>query len=111
MKKMSLQTLQEEYEEKNKLRLDRDISHDEFYLWLAERIGVDENDLPVGLDVLENSKDSSFNDIPLKLWDHRDPFVRSKAARAGMKSWSLSNTVCVLKCVARKSVLDHSKVF
>lgn len=99
--------MQEEYNIKRKEYLDGKISHMDFYLWLADRIGIDYTYLLVELEVLKRSSDKHFNDIPLKWWDSEDAIVRSKASRAGMKQWSLSDTVCVLKTVARRLV-DNS---
>jgi len=75
------------------------MSHQEYYLWLGEFIGATERHLP-RVDV-KASTDDSFNDIPLMLWDRRDPIIRLLASAKGL-AWSLSDTVCVLKAIARK---------
>jgi hypothetical protein len=97
-------TLQEQYEAKRKLNLDGKLSHDDFYCWLADEIGIHVSDLPVTLDVIRRSTDEHLNDIPLHKWDACDDVVRSKARRAGTHSWSLSNTVSTLKCFARREI-------
>jgi hypothetical protein len=96
-------TLQEEYDSKRKQYLDNRISHAEFYLWLADSIGIAEHDLPVGLDRIRASKDKHLNDIQLHAWDMRDGIVRYKAVRSGMRVWSLCDTVCVLKNFALRA--------
>lgn len=45
--------------------------------------------------------DECFNTLDLKSWDEQDWYVRQLAFGVGFKSWSLSDTVCVLKHVAR----------
>jgi hypothetical protein len=79
-------------------------AHNEFYLWLADAIGITVASLPVSLDRIRESTDPHLNDISLASWDRCDPMVRAKAVRAGMRSWSLSDTVCVLKAFARRAV-------
>lgn len=99
------ETLQQVYTEKRKLYVhEGKISHDDFYSWLANEIGIAERHLPFTVERLVKSEDRAFNDTPLKQWDNCDYEVRGRAARAGMKAWSLNDTVCVLKCVARKLV-------
>lgn len=94
-------TLQEEYTIKRRQYLDREISHQDFYRWLGNAIGV--KTLPGRiLELLPGSTDEHLNDIPLKLWDVQDSYVRAMAGRAGLRVWSLSDTVCVLKCLARE---------
>jgi hypothetical protein len=79
-------------------------AHNEFYLWLADAIGVAVGDLPVSLDQIRESTDPHLNDIQLFLWDQKDATIRAKAVRAGMRSWSLSDTVCTLKAFARRAI-------
>jgi len=94
--------MQEQYNEKRKQYMANEISHDEFYLWLADSIHVSVNDLPFSLDQVRNSKDAHLNDLPLPRWDRQDSIVRHKAVRAGMRAWSLCDTVCVLKTFAKR---------
>jgi hypothetical protein len=56
------------------------------------------------LSELQQSTDEHLNDIPLMLWDRRDPIVRLLAVQRGMRSWSLSDTVCVLKAFALRTI-------
>lgn len=98
-----MNNLQLQHDEKRKEYLDHKLGHDDFYLWLADSIGVTEKMLPVPVARVRQSNDQHLNDIPLNLWDRRDPLVRHNAFQAGMKSWSLSDSVCVLKAVARRA--------
>lgn len=50
--------------------------------------------------------DEHLNNLPLAGWDSLDYSVRQLAARAGIKSWSLCETVCVAKHVARHHVAE-----
>lgn len=50
------------------------------------------------------AQDEHLNNIPLKLWDRHDHWVRTLAHNAGVEEsggWSLANTVCLLKHVAK----------
>jgi hypothetical protein len=56
-------------------------------------------------------EDEHLNNVPLRLWDAQDLFVRTLArsthpdelkAITGSDGWSLSDTVCVLKETARR---------
>lgn len=81
-------------------------AHRRYYSWLAEQVGTrmqlralmpvqDEAELRERL-----AQDKHLNNVPLPLWDRRDPQMRVLAVRAGFRSWSLCETVCVLKEVA-----------
>ena len=95
-------TLQEQYTEKRAKYMSNQLTHNEFYLWLADAIGIEEYMLPFTVDAIRNSHDEHLNDLPLARWDSYDPLVRGLAVQHGMRSWSLSDTVCVLKAYARK---------
>jgi len=101
--------LQEQHDFKRKQYMENEISHKEFYLWLADSIGITVSDLPVPIEKIRASHDEHLNDITLRLWDAKDPIVRGKAVRAGMRSWSLSDTVCVLKNFARRWPHENSR--
>ena len=94
-------TFQEQHDERRQAYMANIITHEEFYTWLAESIGVTVFDIPVSLDRIRASTDPHLNNIPLHMWDRKDSVVRQKAVKAGMRSWSLSDTVCVLKNYAR----------
>jgi hypothetical protein len=91
---------QELFNEKRKLYMDGKITHTEFYLWLASFIGVTKAHLPVSQETINKSTDVHLNDIPLKLWDNQDYIVRRLAYAKGL-AWSLSDTVCTLKAIAK----------
>jgi hypothetical protein len=82
--------------------------HQDFYLWLADRLGVTLRYVPASLDELRASTDPHFNDIPLPRWDRMDPIIRGMAVSYGLRGWSLCETVCVLKAVARAAVKTDS---
>lgn len=103
-------TLQEQHDAKRKQYvMENKLTHAEFYHWLGQEIGITVSDLPVSVEQVRQSKDEHLNDIPLKLWDGQDYIVRGKAVRAGMRAWSLSDTVCVLKQFAREAASTVSK--
>jgi hypothetical protein len=95
-------TLQEQHDQSRKLYMSKQKSHLDHYWWLGDAIGITDNDVPTTIERLVNSKDDHFNDIPLTQWDQRDYIVQGKARRAGMRIWSLSDTVCVLKARAAR---------
>ncbi len=99
--------MQLEHDAQRKRYMNSELNHQEFYSWLANKIGITIEDLTVTTDKLLKSKDPSFNDIPLRQWDKMDSFVRRAAYAAGMKSWSLSDTVCTTKAVARQWLLTR----
>lgn len=94
--------MQADHEAKRALYMDRKLTHEQFYEWLGETIRLSPRDLPCTLDEVRNSQDPHLNDIPLDRWDRMDPLVRSKAGSAGMQAWSLSDSVCCLKVMAKK---------
>lgn len=99
-----MRDINEHYNENRKLYMDGKMTHDDFYCWLADRLGVTIADLNVTTDKLLASKDEHFNDISLTLWDRNDSYIRLRAQREGKRSWSLSDSVCVAKAVARRWV-------
>lgn len=87
--------------EKRKQYLDGKISHDDYYCWIANFIGVTEQDIPFTKEQILNSKDIHLNDLPLNIWDKKHPLLNLLAKQKSL-NWSYSNTVCVLKSFARK---------
>ena len=83
--------------------MDRKITHEEYYLWLADFIGATIAMIPVSLERIRQSKDEHLNDITLATWDQQHPLIRSLAFRKGL-AWSYSDTVCVLKNLALQAV-------
>lgn len=88
------------FDEKRNKYMNGEMTYTQFYTWLASFIGVTKNHLPVSQERINNSVDESLNDIPLQLWDNKDPIIRRMAYNKGL-AWSLSDTVCVLKTVAK----------
>ncbi len=88
------------------------ITHDEYYCGLADVIGrrAIERLIPAAVDEVRTAlkTDPHLNNIPLCKWDREDPFVRAMAYGnliepiTGSRGWSLSDTVCVLKAVAKR---------
>lgn len=96
-------SLQERHNVERKRYMDGEISHHDFYRWLGNQIEVTEDDLSLAIkERLPYSTDEYLNDIRLQLWDALDPIVRRKAHRAGMRIWSYSDTVCVMKALAKE---------
>ena len=77
------------------------LSHAEYYQWLGTLIGVTQSDLPVDLERIRKSADPALNDIPLDLWDSRHIAIQQKAFYKGI-NWSMSDTVCTLKELAKR---------
>lgn len=84
-----------------KLYMDGKITHHDYYMKIAGLIGVSKRQLPVDEKTIKASTDKHLNDIPLAIWDSRHQIIKSMANRAGLNTWSLSETVCVLKAVAQ----------
>lgn len=97
----------EEVQAQRKRYMNGEITHQEYYLWLADLIGATVRDIPVSLNRLAASTDTYFNDIPLSTWDRQHYHMKAKAMRAGLLVWSLSDTTCVLKALARKAVKEE----
>lgn len=97
----SKQWCRERFADQRSLYMSGQITFAEFYLWLGEFIGVRAKQLPVSLDRIRASTDEHLNDIPLNMWDRQDHVVRQRAYAKGL-AWSQSDTVCVLKALARK---------
>ena len=100
--------MQKEHDEQRAKYMAHGISHDDFYCWLADKIGVRVEHLPFTFDQINKALlngDKPLNSLPLRKWDYRDFLIRQLAYDAGMKSWSLSDTVCTLKAFARREAV------
>lgn len=79
-------------------------SHFDKYEALAQQLGVPAlcRLIPFGKARILDAygKDRHLNSIALSRWDVLDYAIRALAVRAGCKSWSLCETVCVAKHVA-----------
>lgn len=85
--------------------LARELTHQEYYEWLSAFIGIGYGLIPFSSSQVNASKDEHLNDLPLSAWDRMDHSVRQFAT--GL-SWSLSDTVCCLKALARKRRREES---
>ena len=88
------------------------ISHQDYFIWLSDRIGIPESLIPVTLSRLLRSTDPYLNDIHLKIWDNQHHTVVLYVKKSGLRFWSLSDSVCCLKAMARRRVeqLNHLPV-
>ena len=91
---------QELVQAERKKYMNHELTHQEYYMWLAGFIGATKAHLPVSQERVDASTDEHLNDIPLKLWDNQDYLIRRMASNKGL-AWSLCDTVCVLKSLAR----------
>lgn len=81
--------------------MDGQITHDEYYIWLSDWIGLRDNLIPATSTEVRASKDPHLNDVQLSRWDQMDYAVRQHANTKGIP-WSLSDTVCCLKAMAKR---------
>ena len=89
------------YQEEQRARyMNGELTHKEYYTWLAGFIGASQNLVPFTAKAIAESTDDHLNDLPLHIWDAVDGRVRPLAYNKGL-IWSLSDTVCVLKTLAR----------
>jgi len=107
-----------EYEIKRQEYLSGKLCHRKFYLWVAEYIGLNETYFPSAVKILvKNYKNALVNitdlksiieQLPLADWDKQDFNIRNLAFAKGTKTWSASNTVCVLKVMV-EAYLENLK--
>ena len=86
-----------------------EISHQDYYCWLADSIGVTVEMLPATVEQIREAlkTDEHLNNIPLIRWDNRDMIIRPMAYTHRLP-WALSDTVCTLKAVAKRAALRES---
>lgn len=81
------------------------MSHDEMYTKIVNAIGLSKLTplLPTDKQALQIAyeEDENFNNIPLREWDVRHPYVKSLLKGIGITQSSLSQSVCILKQAAR----------
>lgn len=85
--------------------LNKECSHQDYYGQFVTEEIKEVVKRSIGLDVINRSKDPTFNDIPLSEWDGFFTFVsfiwpQSKLTEYG-EGLSLSFAVCVTKAAAR----------
>lgn len=82
-----------------------ELSHQEKYKKIVDALGFDnvKKCLPYDLDTLKKAvkKDKHLNNLSLKTWDRTTPALSNLYRSKGVTSWSLSQSVCVLKECAR----------
>ena len=87
--------------------------HVEIYTKIVNDIGLEEciPYIPVSREEVRDAlaKDSSLNDIPLEKWDKMHPSFIRKIRALGIKSVSLSDTVCTLKQAARMWAVEGAQ--
>ncbi len=76
-----------------------ELTHEQYYLWLSDWIGIPDSFIPFSNEQVQRSTDPHLNDLPLGKWDEADFLVRQLAT--GLP-WALSDTVCCLKAMARR---------
>lgn len=90
----------QEQEAQRKRYMEGSLTHQEYYLWLADFIGATKKHVPFSQEQINNSKDEHLNDLPMAVWDRQDFTIRRLAYAKGL-AWSQSDTVCVLKTLAK----------
>ena len=78
-----------------------ELTHSEYYAWLCKFAGITMNMVEDLRPKVMASKDPHFNDIALHIWDNRHNYVVN-AIRSKRLPWSLSDSVCCLKELARQ---------
>ncbi len=99
-------TNQEQMLNKREKYLNNEISHEDYYLWLSDFLELPGYLIPFTKDQIKNSKDEHFNDLQLSKWDSKHDSVLNFVRNKGLKSWSLVETVCCLKTMARQWAKD-----
>lgn len=91
----------EEMEKQRQRYMDKELTHHEYYLWLSDFIHLPESLIPASAEEVARciQTDEHLNNIQLARWDRMHNTVRTYAA--GLY-WSLCDTVCCLKALARR---------
>ena len=90
-------------DKKRQLYLNGELTHKNYYLWLSEFLEIPGSMIPFRRDELLLSTDSHMNDLSLSKWDAQHNGV-SRIAYSKIRVWSLSETVYVLKTMARHMI-------
>ncbi|MGX1195776.1 hypothetical protein [Metabacillus sp. SLBN-84] len=84
------------------------MSHEELFTKIVNGIGLDTcaRYMPASISTLRKAleTDPHLNNIKLEKWDRMHPSFRHTFRRIGVRSLSLSDTVCTLKQAARMLV-------
>lgn len=94
---------QKNVDKKRQAYLNGEISHSDYYLWLSDFLEIPGSLIPFRRDELFASTDPHMNDLSLIRWDSQHAYV-SRYAYSKIRVWSLSETVCVLKAMARQMI-------
>ncbi len=78
-----------------------EITHQAYYLWLSDFIGLTDSLIPASNERVKRSTDPHLNDISIHLWDSMHYTVQRIAFQKGLP-WSMSDTVCCLKAMANR---------
>jgi hypothetical protein len=103
-------TLSQEYQDKREAYLSNEISHEDFYLWVAGVIGWGWETARMGLSIewwaKKYQEDEWLNNVSL---DSFDSYYRLYVAAAGRKgiSNSKSDNVCTMKAIIKHAVKDY----
>lgn len=87
--------------------MEKRLTHQAYYEWLSAFIGLGYGLIPFSAERVNASKDEHLNDLPLASWDFMHGAVKGYAARKRLP-WSLSDTVCCLKALARKRQAENT---
>jgi hypothetical protein len=94
---------QEEVRQQRVRYMSHQIDHAAYYCWLADAVGLTDALIPASEPEIASAllTDPHLNNIALRRWDAMHAVVAPQAGRHGL-SWSLSDTVCCLKELARR---------
>lgn len=85
------------------------MTHDNFYIWLSEFIGLTYDHIPVTSEAVAKSKDKeNLNDISIHRWDSSYEFSKELAS-AKRIAWSYADNVCCMKALAKKRLLESER--
>ena len=90
-------------DKKRQLYLNEELTHKNYYLWLSEFLEIPGSMIPFRRDELLLSTDPHMNDLSLSKWNAQHNGV-SRIAYSKIRVWSLSETVCVLKAMAKQMI-------
>jgi hypothetical protein len=77
-------------------------AHRAYYLWLSDFLGLRDELIPATPAEVAASTDPHLNDIALVRWDNMHHAVDRIARYIVGVPWSLSDTVCCLKAMAKR---------
>lgn len=93
--------MQAEYDAKCKQYLAGKLSHDAFYLWVADRAGL--TMLPEFRSELVRAS-SHFNTLSQDQWRVIHAIISPQALAAGLKNWYMADTYSVMKSLTGREL-------